>query len=93
MAGKKNNSDSAPNSSEFLTRRNLLKSAVTLGAAAAAHSLMPFNVRRVLAQGISARGSLTDIKHVVILMQENRSFDHYFGTFAGVQRIQRSESR
>ena len=24
--------------------------------------------------------SLSDIQHVVILMQENRSFDHYFGT-------------
>jgi SAM-dependent methyltransferase len=28
---------------------------------------------------------LTDIKHVVILMQENRSFDHYFGTLPGVR--------
>jgi phospholipase C len=28
---------------------------------------------------------LPDIKHVVLLMQENRSFDHYFGTLAGVQ--------
>ena len=26
-----------------------------------------------------------DIKHVVILMQENRSFDHYFGTLPGVR--------
>jgi phospholipase C len=29
--------------------------------------------------------SLSDIKHVVILMQENRSFDHYFGTLSGVR--------
>jgi phospholipase C len=28
---------------------------------------------------------LKDIKHVVLLMQENRSFDHYFGTLAGVR--------
>jgi phospholipase C len=28
--------------------------------------------------------SLNDIEHVVILMQENRSFDHYFGTLSGV---------
>jgi phospholipase C len=28
-------------------------------------------------------GSINDIKHVVILMQENRSFDEYFGTFPG----------
>ena len=30
-------------------------------------------------------GSLRDIKHVVILMQENRSFDHYFGTLPDVR--------
>jgi phospholipase C len=30
-------------------------------------------------------GSLKDIEHVVILMQENRSFDHYFGTLSGVR--------
>src|ERR1700733_1086821 len=29
--------------------------------------------------------SLSDIKHVVILMQENRSFDHYFGRMSGVR--------
>ena len=28
--------------------------------------------------------SLGDIEHIVILMQENRSFDHYFGTLSGV---------
>ena len=28
---------------------------------------------------------LSDIEHVIILMQENRSFDHYFGTLSGVR--------
>jgi len=28
---------------------------------------------------------LSDIEHVVIMMQENRSFDHYFGTLRGVR--------
>src|SRR5271156_3359521 len=46
---------------------------------------MPLNVQRVLAHGAPQRGSLADIKHVVFLMQENRSFDHYFGTLAGVR--------
>ena len=32
----------------------------------------------------SQYGDLRDIKHVLILMQENRSFDMYFGTLAGV---------
>src|SRR5579863_15898 len=30
-------------------------------------------------------GSVLDVGHVVILMQENRSFDHYFGTLRGVR--------
>ncbi|WAL69339.1 phospholipase C, phosphocholine-specific [Amycolatopsis cynarae] len=30
-------------------------------------------------------GDLRDIRHVVILMQENRSFDHYFGSLRGVR--------
>jgi phospholipase C len=68
-----------------LTRRRLLKGAATLAVAAAAQTLLPPNLRRVLAQGAPPSGSLGDIKHVVLLMQENRSFDHYFGTLAGVR--------
>ncbi|MGC1271523.1 MAG: phospholipase C, phosphocholine-specific, partial [Croceibacterium sp.] len=30
-------------------------------------------------------GTIADVKHIVILMQENRSFDHYFGTLRGVR--------
>lgn len=68
-----------------VTRRRLLGSAAGLAAAAAA-SLMPPNLRRALAQyPAPPKGSLKDIRHVVLLMQENRSFDHYFGTMAGVR--------
>ena len=67
------------------TRRRLLKSAAGAAAAAAASLLMPPNVRRALAQDSPKRALLRDIKHVVILMQENRSFDHYFGTMSGVR--------
>lgn len=30
-------------------------------------------------------GDIRDIRHVVILMQENRGFDRYFGTLRGVR--------
>ncbi|KAK1092609.1 hypothetical protein LTR48_004005 [Friedmanniomyces endolithicus] len=30
-------------------------------------------------------GSIADIEHVVLFMQENRAFDHYFGTMAGIR--------
>ncbi len=33
----------------------------------------------------NAARSIQDVKHVVILMQENRSFDHYFGAKKGVR--------
>jgi phospholipase C len=42
----------------------------------------------LLDQAIAAdpgRAGLNDIEHVIILMQENRSFDHYFGTLSGVR--------
>jgi phospholipase C len=30
-------------------------------------------------------GTINDVGHIVIMMQENRSFDHYFGTMKGVR--------
>src|SRR4051794_17675617 len=73
--------------SSTLTRRRLLSNTARLTAAAMASSLMPPNVQKALAAGptVTGAGSLKDIKHVVLLMQENRSFDHYFGTMAGVR--------
>ena len=67
------------------TRRRMLKTAARIAVVAAASALMPEHVRRMLAQEPPRRGSLRDIKHVVMLMQENRSFDHYFGTLGGVR--------
>ncbi|MFE9401625.1 alkaline phosphatase family protein [Streptomyces sp. NPDC006530] len=68
-----------------LTRRRLLGSAAGAIGGAAALSLLPPNVREAVAAGRPRGGSLRDVKHVVMLMQENRSFDHYFGTLAGVR--------
>src|ERR1700689_4995347 len=69
-----------------MTRRHLLASAGTAAAPAFAAEFLPYNVRRALAAGPpKGKASLNDIKHVVILMQENRSFDHYFGTLPGVR--------
>jgi phospholipase C len=76
--------DSAQTGARGITRRRLLGSAASLAAAAFASSFLPPNVRRALAEP-QDRGGLQDIKHVVLLMQENRSFDHYFGTMAGVR--------
>lgn len=86
MPNKSDGSDRVLIASEMLlSRRRLLKGAVGMAMAAAAHALMPSNVQRVLAMEPPRNSSLKDIKHVVLLMQENRSFDHYFGTLARVR--------
>lgn len=42
-------------------------------------------MRRTQNEESTRAGSIMDVRHVVILMQENRSFDHYFGTLRGVR--------
>jgi len=66
-----------------VTRRRLLSSAAAGAGGVLASSLLPPALARAAAEG-PRRGSLKDVRHVVIHMQENRSFDHYFGTLAGV---------
>ena len=71
-----------------VSRRNLLKGGLALGAGAAAglSSSAGASIERAMAIDLpSVTPSLSDIRHVVILMQENRSFDHYFGTLSGVR--------
>jgi len=46
----------------------------------------PASIRKALAIPAHHRtGTIADVEHIVILMQENRSFDHYFGTLRGVR--------
>jgi phospholipase C len=66
-----------------VTRRRLLSSAALGAGGALASSLLPPALARAAAEG-PRKGSLRDIEHVVVHMQENRSFDHYFGTLGGV---------
>ncbi len=68
------------------SRRRFLKLAGTSAAATAALAAFPPAIRRALAiPANNATGTIRDVEHVVILMQENRSFDHYFGTLRGVR--------
>jgi phospholipase C len=69
--------------SSQLTRRDLLRAGGAGAAALAAGGLQLEVVERALAA--PSCGRLTDIEHVVIFMQENRSFDNYFGTYRGVR--------
>ena len=67
-------------------RRELLKigGAATL-AELASLGLQGCNVSKLIPSVGSGCAKLTDIEHVVILIQENRSFDHYFGSYRGVR--------
>lgn len=57
---------------------------ILLGAGLA--SVATGAIGRALAIPADVRtGTIADVDHVVILMQENRGFDHYFGTLRGVR--------
>ena len=57
-----------------------------MAAASAGVTMLPSSIRKALAIPANrATGSIQDVGHVVILMQENRSFDHYFGSLRGVR--------
>ena len=73
-------------SNEGITRRDLVRGGVALGAAGLAMDplLRPI-VGTADARARRCHGGLRDIKHIVVLMQENRSFDEFFGTFPGVR--------
>jgi len=69
-----------------LPRREFLRQSVGALGAASALSIFSPGLRRALAVPASVEtGTIQDIKHIVILMQENRSFNHYFGTLRGVR--------
>ena len=65
-----------------INRRNFLR----LAASAAALGPFPPAIQKALAiPANNATGTINDVEHVIILMQENRSFDHYYGTLPGVR--------
>ncbi|GAB2575136.1 phospholipase C, phosphocholine-specific [Dyella jejuensis] len=69
-----------------IKRRRFLK--LTAGAAGGltAMSMLPPAIRQALATPAATEsGTIADVKHVVIFMQENRSFDHYYGSRPGVR--------
>jgi phospholipase C len=74
-----------------LTRRELLRAGAAAGVLAGAGSLT--TPADILARALAtpARkirnkcGELEQIEHVIIFINENRSFDSYFGTYSGVR--------
>ena len=66
------------------SRRDFLKLAAMLSGAAGISELIP-SIQRAHAIEAAPGSTYLDAEHIVILMQENRSFDHAFGTLRGVR--------
>jgi phospholipase C len=75
--------------SKGLSRRDVLKIGAAAGAAELAATLLPgCGALKNAASTVTPKtacSTLNDIDHVVIFIQENRSFDHYFGSYRGVR--------
>ncbi|MER5390605.1 phospholipase C, phosphocholine-specific [Saccharopolyspora sp. NPDC002686] len=67
-----------------VSRRRVLAGAAGAVGGAAVASLLPPSLHRAMAQPVR-KGGLDALEHVIVLMQENRSFDHYYGTLQGVR--------
>lgn len=67
------------------SRREFLKKAALLTGAAGMANTLPASVAKAMGINPAPGSTYLDAEHVVILMQENRSFDHVFGTLRGVR--------
>ncbi|MFJ3987794.1 phosphocholine-specific phospholipase C [Streptomyces sp. NPDC090032] len=67
--------------SELNRRRFLQLAGATTGFSALSQSI----AHAAAIPAHRRHGSLRDVEHIVVLMQENRSFDHYFGALRGVR--------
>lgn len=66
-------------------RREFLKKAALLSGAAGVFTALPASIQRAMAIDPQPGSTYLDAEHVVILMQENRSFDHSYGTLRGIR--------
>ncbi|MEP7322477.1 MAG: phospholipase C, phosphocholine-specific [Saprospiraceae bacterium] len=66
-------------------RRDFIKKASLLSGGAGFLNMLPPAIQKALAIDPAAGSTFMDAEHVVLLMQENRSFDHTYGTLRGVR--------
>ncbi|QKZ14701.1 phosphocholine-specific phospholipase C [Spirosoma sp. KUDC1026] len=66
-------------------RREFLKKAALLAGSAGLLDSLPESIQKALSIAPAPGSTYLDAEHVVILMQENRSFDHCYGTLRGVR--------
>lgn len=66
-------------------RRDFLKRATLLAGGAGMMNVLPMSIQKAMAINPAPGSTFMDAEHIVILMQENRSFDHTYGTLRGVR--------
>src|SRR5687767_11002291 len=67
------------------SRREFLKKAALLSGSAGLSGFIPSSIERAFKINPAQGTTYLDAEHVVILMQENRSFDHCYGSLQGVR--------
>ncbi|MFT4202882.1 MAG: phospholipase C, phosphocholine-specific [Chitinophagaceae bacterium] len=67
------------------TRRNFLKNAGLLSGGVGIANALPASIKKAFRINPDKGSTFEDAQHIVLLMQENRSFDHCFGTLNGVR--------
>ncbi|MGJ1417530.1 phosphocholine-specific phospholipase C [Sphingobacterium multivorum] len=67
------------------SRRDFIKKAALLSGSAALVNMLPSTIQKALAINPASGSTFYDAEHVVFLMQENRSFDHLYGSLKGVR--------
>ncbi|MGX9247562.1 phosphocholine-specific phospholipase C [Sphingobacterium multivorum] len=67
------------------SRREFLRKTLLFSGAAGITSFMPASIQKAFAIDPAPGSSFLDAEHIVILMQENRSFDHTLGSLSGVR--------
>jgi phospholipase C len=67
------------------SRREFLKKAAMLSGGAGLSGFIPESVLKAMSINPAPNSTYLDAEHVVILMQENRSFDHCYGKLQGVR--------
>ncbi len=66
-------------------RREFIKKAALLSGAAGMSAFIPDAILKAMSINPAAGTTYLDAEHVVVLMQENRSFDHCYGSLQGVR--------
>jgi phospholipase C len=68
-----------------VSRRRFISGGAAAAGGAVVAGMLPGTAAAARPRPKPRTGTIRDVKHVIVLMQENRSFDHYYGSLGGVR--------